>query len=133
MREIKYRGKRADGGGWIEDSETYIHDGDGVWLSDDERNVVQVMPETVGQYTGLLDKNGTKIFEGDIVAYEDANADFEGYHDNVFVNRGTICFSDGCYYVGNKQTVTEDDLIYNGEMNCEVIGNIHDSPEILFS
>lgn len=135
MREILFRGKRMDNGEWIE--------GRVFRLSEDQPPFImmvnwhgeshEVASETVGQYTGLTDKNGKKIFEGDIVRYEDAEADFEGYHDNVFMNCGSVLLTpwNGIIFT-NRQTVEMDDL-YVGEtsIDAEVIGNIHDNPELL--
>lgn len=93
----------------------------------------EVIPETVGEYTNLTDKNGKKVFEGDIVTYEDAVADFEGYHDDVFLNCGEAGISawDGIYFT-NRQTVDMSDLYESETMvDCEIIGNIHDNPELL--
>lgn len=94
---------------------------------------IEVDYKTIGQYTGLTDKNGKKIFEGDIVTYEDTEADYEGYHDNVFLNRGEVGISawDGIYFT-NRQTVDMNDLYESETMvDCEIIGNIHDNPELL--
>lgn len=100
-------------------------------FEDDKMQLVDV--ETVGQYTGLTDKNGEKIFEGYIVTYEDAEADYEGYHDNVFLNCGEVVISawTGIGFT-NRQTVEMDDLyISETKVDCEVIGNIYDNPELL--
>lgn len=121
MREILFRGKCTDNGEWITDSETYIKDGDGTWLSCENLIVVTVIPETVGQYTGLTDKNGVKIFEGDIVRYGDT------IHQVVFEQRNTTAYF-GLVY---SEIETMPFGHYQDLKQIEVIGNIHDNPELL--
>lgn len=138
MREILFRGKRKDNDKWAY-GYLYIRNDGQYEISfyskyfDSERFTYDVIPETVGQYLGLTDKNGKKIFEGDIVTYEDAEADYEGYHDNVFINCGKVEFLawDGIQFT-NRQTVDMNDLYESDIMvNCEIIGNIYDNPELL--
>ena len=136
-REIIFRGKRKDNGVWISGVPVKCEDGDIILVGDLDKyqtvydlweNVADVLPETVGQYTGLTDKNGKKIFEGDIIKYP--------YHDDneliVFYN-GAF----GCTYA-KKEVVTAsvfcsfDDCEYGIATDLsEVIGNIHDNPELL--
>ena len=123
MREILFRGKRTDNEEWITDSETYIRDGDGIWLSDENLNVVTVIPEAVGQFTGLTDKNGVRIFEGDIVRY-DVN-----YHDMVISydveNLGGWLYED---MDDNMQAYSIYEFCLK---DIAVVGNIHDNPDII--
>ena len=112
MREILFRGKRADNGEWVEGD--LLHPdiyGNGYSVEDftkGKNNCFDVIPETVGQYTGLTDKSGKKIFEGDILSSE------WGYKGEVGL------FSIGYAFI--KCLFNED---------CEIIGNIHDNPELL--
>lgn len=115
-REILFRGKRVDNQEWLESgsiNQTYYNV---VYLANNT-HWEEIIPETVGQYTGLTDKNGKKIFEGDVVRCIGGEY-FQGYHE---INK-TIVIKD----------VTDVNCIYLAEVeSVEVIGNIHDDPELL--
>ena len=177
MREIIFRGKRTDNGEWVE--------GNLVWIKNYEEQpyqcfiisqlsyleygefdeMYQVFPETVGQYTGLTDRNGKKIFEGDVVKcmhhwrlqkYPIIDIDEEKYFfeqkirgaygkgvdkENIFIsceryyyfrnyaveyferNSGFRVRNGGCFHALTRG------YIFNRSL--EIIGNIHDNPELL--
>lgn len=128
MREILFRGKRKDNNNpWIYG---HLHKMDGYGTGYTEYGIqvqdtstsrpwsVQVIPETVGQYTGLTDKNGRKIFEGDIVLMPKYGG---GKHKTV------VYFKNGKFAVDGSNYHFKD--ICPKQM--EVAGNIHDNPELL--
>jgi uncharacterized phage protein (TIGR01671 family) len=126
MREILFRGKREYNGEWVRGSLILWNGGDAeICITSSEEHEEQskalVYPETVGQFTGLTDKNGKKIFEGDIV-----QAERIGNSDNW---TGYVVFWNGCFALkGLKDgNVPAIDLF----KNYKVIGNIHDNPELL--
>lgn len=85
---------------------------------------IEVDPETVGQFTGLTDKNGKKIFEGDVVQY------FGTYPLEVFIENGHAKFR--FYDTYSKRQYEELFFGHDEEYGkCEVIGNIHDNPELI--
>lgn len=130
MREILFRAKRSFNKKWVTGS--LVMDGNMAYIigeAESAKNInalvnghtVNVIPATIGQFTGLTDKNGTKIFEGDIVRnLTDSNKAvvqwFEEY--SAFMLYGKI---------GNRVY-----FLYDNNFNhIEVVGNIHDNPELL--
>ena len=123
IREVIFRGKRADNGEWIEGSLLGID-----WCDKPSTYSIapntpvsvfySVIPETVGQYTGLTDKNGTKIFEGDIVRA------FTRFSE-IYVS--SVAYHDGIFWFKNWSWTK---FLFKFE-KIEVIGNIHDNPELL--
>lgn len=123
-REIIFRGKRINNGEWVEGGllrqrNALGYDGAIVYFEDEYTlpRHPSVDLETVGQYTGLNDKNGKRIFEGDIVCYRNA----------IFRVEWSLKY---CAYLVVSKFSGGEDLLINYD-NCEVIGNIHDSPELL--
>ncbi len=131
MRKILFRGKRFDNGEWVEGS---LFSGDNgeceiCFGTPRVRITYDVDPETVGQLTGLTDKNGKKIFEGDIVRFEQF---LYAYIGRIVFNKNTCGFE--IWYaseVGGYGARAEHHVnLYHVE-NVEFIGNIHDNPEML--
>ena len=133
MREILFRGKRTDNSEWLEGQLAAFKDGDcAIFDPDDEETpLYQVDPETVGQYIGLTDENGKKIFEGDIAEYEDEAPGQYEYHDSLIINHGVIKYSEGSFYWTNAVNANLQDSAYKGVADCKVIGNIYDNSELL--
>ena len=124
MREILFRGKRKDNGEWVHGSlitETSPFNKNMVMthIYDNGCNEILVDPRTIGQYTGLTDKNGTRIFEGDIVDVN--NALLSGQFWVEYRVPG------GAFIVKDK----DDRRFLLGGCNCTVIGNIYDNPELI--
>ena len=145
MREIKFRGKRTDNGEWVEGfliglynpqikenviKQSFIHNGTIFYNPD------KVTPETVGQFTGLTDKNGKEIYEGDIVQiFYDIEFSREEFYTGVVeykVENNYPAFDlepwIDCDMNALSWLKSESD---ESVLNYEVIGNIHDNPELL--
>lgn len=132
MREIKFRGRRIDNGDWVygdyfktpltdENSGTKPESG-WFFLTGEPRHCISscgvvfvVDPETVGQFTGLRDRNGKEIYEGDVLR-----------NDITEKNIGVVQFVDGGFWY------VKDHVPYNIlSAPCEVIGNVWENPELL--
>ncbi|MCL2473101.1 MAG: YopX family protein [Treponema sp.] len=164
MREIEFRGKASI------DKYSYVHQGraiEGIWIFGDlihdgyngalminphigdyEGDCIFVHPETVGQYTGIKDSNGKKIYEGDIIRYEDLSTydaveesikkdDPEDQIEHEWETVVVKWFGDDGYPAFDVEPNLADDsnsiscLVQSGNYYFEVIGNIHDNPELL--
>lgn len=118
MRTIKFRGKRVDNGKWVYG---YLHlpfGNENIMIQVSNTDSYGVIPESVGQFTDLTDKNGKEIYEGDIV---DFNNRIQGISKVVFENGGFM--ADAKNY--------ETAFTYRVANHARVIGNIHDNPELL--
>lgn len=130
MREILFRGKDLNTGRWKYGDYARVQNPfseDGLPLKHlicEGTNVFnqEVITETVGQYTGLTDKNGKKIFEGDIIRIPGSNK--KGLPASVRFN--PICSAFEIQRIGYS-AIGLDGVKYWGE----VVGNIHDNPELL--
>ena len=138
MREILFRGKRCDNGEWVQGfyvradhhwHKNGIHkdwiicgaSANGGWFA--LHNKYAVKAETVGQFTGLTDKNGKKIFEGDII----------GYHaqGDIIVNFGVVCWDEEDARWAYQLNTMKPGFYMHNPNTVEVIGNIHDNPKLL--
>ena len=124
MREILFRGKTFDGR-WVMGDLSQHKNGKKFIKCGSAVQSYEVIPETVGQYTGLTDKNGKKIFEGDILKYKN----FISKYNIGFVMYGNGCFSVKDIHSDNRPAI--DIVLHESKKDIEVIGNIHDNPELL--
>ena len=128
MREILFRGKRTDNGEWVYGNFSKPDipgwpKTDRVFICGPIVSVYDVIPETVGQYTGINAKNG-QIFEGDIIKFGKS--------------LGAVNYDEGCFCVKpveqyrKRSTNPAIDIVMNEYPDeIEIIGNIHDNPELL--
>ena len=127
MREILFKAKRMDNGEWIQGylflfwGKSYI-----LWgMVNDSPDMIEVIPDTICQYTGLTDKNGNKIWENDVV---------EAWSDGTMACGKVQQRIDGTWIMYPAwQNKTMWYFIPNefGETTVEVIGNIFDNPELM--
>ena len=132
-REIKFRGKRLANDEWCYGSLLVWANGECTILEkSDSSNAVwkrEIDPNTVGQFTGLYDKNGKEIYEGDILMYIGQREDNKGrkYLRKVSFKNGSFCMSVPEYNIYSCL----NNHIVNRKLNWEVIGNIYDNKELL--
>ena len=158
MREILFRGKRVDNGEWVEGSLIrsdefygdkrkkplyYICPFDTTFEYDEcYDDSDEVNPDTIGQYTGLIEKNGTKVFEGDIVKYTRTRmyAPSASFNGQDLVSKHLIYWNEDkhCFYQDHyteKRCIGAGGIVFKDERTeeniIEVIGNIYDNPELL--
>ena len=131
MREIKFRGKRTDDGEWVAgmllgDYIVYSYEVDSNYGEETDlyaTEFYEVTPETVGQYTGLKDKNGKEIYEGDILHWEMHWGWYVGFENGAFRR----------IPLNHIQRINWEHYVLQQEDfdTWEVIGNIHENKDLL--
>lgn len=134
-REILFRGKRKDNGEWVygdliknliyDGREKEIRIGDIYFEHNGDIHgtaVRKVIPDTIGQFTGLCNDNGNKIFEDDIVVFDEA--------EDLDMERAVVVFDDGKFKLKYCNYGYMDDLDGVTAKRQIIIGNIHDNPEM---
>ena len=129
MREILFKGKRADNGEWVEGYYSYSPEIDKHMITTSDLahpygtnlGFYKVIPETVGQYTGLTDKNGRKIFEGDIV---EGNSEYFTYTHPY----GKVVYDGGQYLISFDDVLEDIECLGAWANDVKIIGNIYDKP-----
>ena len=131
MRDIEFRALNFRTNKWLY-SHGYYYDGTNYWfiipsdnraISFAEKHIVNI--STIGQFTGLTDKNGKEIYEGDIVYQELCSPDDPAY--GFYGNEGPVEFDSGSFMV-NWGDISE--LLFGVHLYCEIRGNIHQNPEL---
>lgn len=144
-REIKFRGKLEYNGKWIYGDLLQYENGDVAIFRDklssfgcectEMSKRDRVIPDTIGQYTGMTDKNGIKIFEGDIVHLKGDGYDGfkvgKDYYRVVTFHEGSFCLpiEDGVHYPVHTPIYEYSDS--HNIVNWDVIGNVTDNPELI--
>ena len=127
MREILFRGKFHDK--WVEGSLLYDEENNKAFIAehfeDEAAYLREVIPKTVGQYTGLTDKNGKKIFEGDIVDCWSEGVNAQG---TVQQRRDGLWIIYPAWQKHIMWGLCPNEYSHTA---VEVIGNIHDNPELI--
>lgn len=135
MREISFRGKRKDNGNWVYGFLADYIAGIKASINPeymgvvDETNFYCVDPYTVGQYTGLTDKNGKRIFEGDIIRTKKYGKSIGRSNVNGF-DIFSVIYSPAVFRIERESPPRVFNFVGNGA-DYEIIGNIHDNPELL--
>ena len=128
MREILFRGKEIGINRWVHGSLDIHKSGVVVIMSEEIVTSIyaRVDPDTVGQFTGLTDKHGTKIFEGDIVHMNSKKFCLSGH--------GVVVYRNGSFAIDDRKRNRLYPFMQNGQYNAgdyRVDGNIHDHKELL--
>ena len=144
MREILFRGKTLDDGEWIYGYFVQQYGSNEIYLPESDEAGFErhhIDPKTVGQYTGLTDINGKRIYEGDIVTlnlckkdisivmfgeYKDCNTEYDDVYLGFYIKFDDLAVKRYCETDGNIMFP-----LVNLNKKYEIIGNIYDNPELL--
>lgn len=121
MRQIKFRGKTVNGNEWIFGTTisqgTIKRKADKWFMEVGENKWKGLQPGSLGQFTGLFDKNGKEIYEGDIYRYDNPDS----------INEVSYCVGGGFAGFDLTPAIHSENRL----LDVEIIGNIHDNPELL--